>query len=108
MQEFWLSLVPYLGQLDRIEKLENDATSLKHRSNILLQTTTELRSELKTWRDLAQQCSHNLEDKDREIAELRMALREVDDERDRHHVVLARLRASVCVDPAQSSSPFSQ
>ncbi|KAI0255955.1 hypothetical protein BJV78DRAFT_585302 [Lactifluus subvellereus] len=101
VREFWLSLVPYLGQLDRIKKLEIDTIDLRHSLNISVHTTAELRSEVETWRDLAQQCTHKLEDKDQEIAELKMALREVDDERDRHHVVLARLRASETKHRAQ-------
>jgi chromosome segregation ATPase len=103
-------MVPYLERLDRCEELQNDVASLQQRTNLLDQTCAALHLEIKQERDRGQQYFNSSEDKNREIAELRMALREINDEnqreRQRHHVVLARLRASVCFVPTESTCPF--
>jgi chromosome segregation ATPase len=107
VREFWLSLVPYFEQLDRCEELRNAITGLRQRMDVLDQTSTSLRSEVEKERNQAQRYFHTLKDKDQEIAELRMALRRVEDEneweRQRHHTVLAHLRASVCFVPVKST-----
>ncbi|KAH9976019.1 hypothetical protein BGW80DRAFT_76180 [Lactifluus volemus] len=105
VREFWLSLVPYFEQLDRCEELQKAITGLQQRMDVLDQTCTSLRSEVEKERNQAQRYFHTLKDKDQEIAELRMALRRVEDEneweRQRHHTVLAHLRASTIKQRAQ-------
>ena len=107
MREFWLSLVPYFEQLDQCEELRKTVTDLQQRMDVVDQTCARHHLEVEKERKQAQQYFHMLKDKDQEIAELRMALRRVEDEnkweRQRHHTALAHLRASVCFVPLEST-----
>ena len=110
VREFWLSLVPHIEQLDQFKGLRDQMAILKQRVNVLDQRCAKFYSEAEKSRELAQQRGSELEDKDRDIKELRMTLREVNDQNERerrqHHVALARFRASVGRIPTGSTLPF--
>ncbi len=87
-------------QISRLEQRMEDLEMLKNtRSGLLLEVEKE--------RNRAQQYLAVVEDKTREIDKLIVALRnaqdEAEEEREQQHVLIARLRASVCFNLASSA-----
>lgn len=83
----------------QISSFQAKITNLEQRMDALDDRCSRLGLEVERERDRAQQYLGVIEDKTREIDKLTVALRTADDEasqeRERQHVIIARLRASV-------------
>ena len=106
MREFWITLVPFYEEWQRNRGLPAQVSDLKQRVMELDQRCSSLDQRCSALKLAAenrdkqtQQHAENMEDKEREIVQLQMTLREVNErnteERERHRVLLARHRASV-------------
>jgi len=94
-----MRLVTDFERLDEHEDFHAIISSLEQRLDTQDNTCSRLRLEVGRERDQAQQYLAVIEDQTREIDKLVVALRTADDEasqeRERQHVLIARLRASV-------------
>jgi hypothetical protein len=107
VREFWLRLVRDLELLDGVKDLRDSILSMEQRINVLDEARSRkdeaysrLLQEAEKERSQARQYADKLEDNTREIQRLTVALRNADDEakreQERQHVLVSRLRASVC------------
>ena len=105
MREFWITLVPLYEEWQRNRGLPAQISDLKQRVMELDQRCYALEVAAENRDKQMQQHAENMEDKEREIAQLQMTLREVNErsteEQERHRVLLARHRASVRLTSSQ-------
>ncbi|KAH9066755.1 hypothetical protein EDB87DRAFT_1678604 [Lactarius vividus] len=98
VREFWMTLIPFFEEWQNIKDLPDQISAFKQQIKELdercavFEKTTEIQLKQR------EQYSKRLEAKDREIAELKMTLRDADEksteERERYRVLLARHSAS--------------
>jgi len=100
VREFWLRLVDDFEQLELRGSLQEQLSSLDQRLKALDETHSRLQLEVKREYGRAEEYLLTLEQKLQEVERLTAALHDAKDEnkreRERHHVVVARFRASVC------------
>lgn len=94
-----MNLVTDFEKLDEHEDFRAQISSFRQRLDAVDNMSSRLRLEVEKERKQGQQYLAVIKDKTREIDKLMVALRTADDEasqeRDRQHVLIARLRASV-------------
>jgi len=99
VREFWIALVPFFEECQKIKDLPDQISAFKQQVKELDERCAVLERAAETQHKQRQQHSKSLEAKDREIAELKMLLRNADEksteERERYRVLLARHSASV-------------
>lgn len=110
VRAFWMNLVADFAKLDEFEEFRVQISRLEQRMEdleMLKNTRSGLLLEVEKERNRAQQYLAVVEDKTREIDKLIVALRnaqdEAEEEREQQHVLIARLRASVCFNLASSA-----
>jgi chromosome segregation ATPase len=100
VREFWLRLVTGFERLENYKGIQEKISNLEQRLTVFEEMCPQLRLEAENERDRVEQYMVKLDDKTREIERLTMVLRDAEDEkereRERQHVLVARLRASVC------------
>jgi len=100
VREFWLRLVADFEQLELCKNFQDKLSGFEQRMRALDQYCSRLRLDVESERVRVQQYMNKTEDQRLKIEELTMALRDANDkreqEREREHVLIARLRASVC------------
>lgn len=99
MREFWIALVPFFEEWQQIRGLPDQVSDLKRHVTELDERCTVLELAAEREHKQRQQHSNSLQDKEREIEEVQMTLRDANErnteERERYRVLLARYSASV-------------
>jgi hypothetical protein len=97
-----MNLVADFERLDEHDVFRAQISSFRQRLDAVDNMSSILRLEVEKERDRGQQYLAVIQDKTREIDKLMLARRTADDEasqeRERQHVLIARLRASVCLN----------
>jgi len=105
VREFWLRLVDDFEQLEQRDSLQDQLFSLDQRLKALDETHSRLQIQVERENGRAEEYLLSLEDKLQVIERLTAAAHDANDEikreRERHHVVVARFRASETKHRAQ-------
>ncbi|KAH9004802.1 hypothetical protein EDB86DRAFT_1990438 [Lactarius hatsudake] len=98
VREFWTTLVPFFEEWQNVKDLPDQISAFKQQIKELDARCAVLERTTETHLKQQEQHSKSLEAKNREIAELKMTLRDADEksteERERYRVLLARHSAS--------------
>jgi len=110
VREFWIGLVPYFEEWQQYKALPDQVSGLKQHVTELDERCATLELAVEREHKQMRQHSKSLRAKDRELAELKTTLHEVEEkdteERERHRALLARHRASVRSTPSQRLEVF--
>ncbi|KAI9440631.1 hypothetical protein H4582DRAFT_2074416 [Lactarius indigo] len=98
VREFWMTLIPFFEEWQNVKDLPDQISAFKQQAMELDKRCAVLERTAEIQLEQREQYSKSLDAKDREIAELKMMLRDADEksteERERYRVLLARHSAS--------------